>query len=314
MKIAVNTAAVTAGDIDFSEIEALGEVVYFGELGKEELYSVLKGCTAVIINKVIVDERLLDACPDIKYIGLFATGYNTVDVAACKRRGITVCNVPDYSTHSVSQHAFALLLYLYGRTGDYVRSVAAGDWIRSETFCYFPWATRELYGKTFGVLGYGNIGRATAKIAEAFGMNVIVCTRSVPRDCPYRIVTREELFKESDVLSLHCPLTEQTKEVVNADTLALMKRSAVLVNTARGGLVDESALAAALNGGRLYGACLDTVCAEPMSADNPLIGAKNCVITPHIAWVPQETRARLVHIAAENLKGFLCGNPQNVIV
>ena len=246
-------------------------------------------------------------------MGVFATGYNCIDISACREKGIVVCNVPDYSTHAVSQHAFALLLSLYGKINEYTSSVASGDWVKSETFCYFPWATRELYGKTFGVYGYGSIGRAAAKIAEAFGMKVIVCTRTIPENCKYEIVSKEEIFKRSDVLSLHCPLTESTKGLVNERTLALMKPSAVLVNTARGGLVDEHALASALNEGRLYGACLDTVAEEPMLADNPLLGAKNCLITPHVAWVAHETRVRLVGIAAENLEMFLKGTPQNIV-
>ncbi len=313
MKIAVDVAAVTAGDIDFSEFERLGEVEYFNCLPRSELAALFSQCDAVVVNKVDIDEDLLSVCPKLRYIGVFATGYNCIDTAACRRRGIPVCNVPDYSTNSVSQHVFALLTYLYGSIGKYVDSVDRGDWIRSKTFCYFPWATRELFGKTFGVFGYGSIGKRTAKIAEAFGMNVVVCTRTPPDGCPYRIVTREEIFRISDILSLHCPLTTETALMVNEVTLSQMKPGAVLINTARGGLVDEAALAAALNSGRLYGACLDSVAIEPMRADNPLIGAKNCVITPHIAWVPRETRARVVHIAAENLKSFLNGSPVNVV-
>lgn len=313
MKIAINTSAITNGDIDLSVFESFGEVKFFGELTKREQCEFISDCDAVIVNKVEVDKALLDSCPKLRYVGVFATGYNLIDLAECTKRGITVCNVPDYSTNAVSQHAFALLLYIYGKTREYAESVENGDWIRSRTFCYFPWATGELYGKTFGVYGYGSIGKAAARIAEAFGMNVIVCTRSRPADCPYKLVTAEEIFRESDVLSLHCPLTEKTKGMVNAKTLALMKPSSVIINTARGGLIDEAALADALNSGRLYGAGLDTVSTEPMREDNPLIGAKNCVITPHIAWVARETRSRLVGLAAENLRKFLEGTPINVV-
>lgn len=313
MKILINTSGLTNGDIDFSEFEKIGEVTYFEEVEREKLYSLAADCDALIVNKVVVDERLLNASKNLKYVGVFATGYNLIDLAACRARGITVCNVPDYSTHAVSQHAFALLLSLYGRINEYTSSVGAGDWVKSKTFCYFPWATAELYGKTFGVYGFGSIGKAAAKIAEAFGMKVIVHTRTVPQNCPYEVVSKEDIFRRSDVLSLHCPLTEATRGLVNAQTLKLMKSSAVIVNTARGGLIDEGALAAALNGGRLYGACLDTVAEEPMLADNPLLGAKNCLITPHVAWVAHETRVRLVGIAAENLKRFLSGKPQNVV-
>lgn len=314
MKIAINTSAVTCGDIDFSPFEALGEVKFFGELTKEQQKKLISDCEALIINKVIVDEELLAACPKLRYVGIFATGYNNVDLAGCKKRGIAVCNVPGYSTNAVAQHAIALLLYVSGRLDRYIPSVAAGDWVRSETFCYFPWGTRELYGKTFGIYGYGAIGRAAAKIADGLGMKVLVCTRTKSADCPYEYAERDEMFARSDVLSLHCPLNEETRGLVNAHTLSLMKRDAVLINTARGGLVDERALAEALNGGKIAAACLDTVAEEPMSADNPLLGAANCYITPHIAWTARETRERLVRAAYDNLRAFLCGKPQNCVV
>ena len=313
MKIAVNTSALTKGDLDFSELEKLGEIKYFEELGREELYALAAGCEAIIVNKVEIDKEFLTRCPRIKYVGTFATGYNVVDIEECRKRGVTVCNVPGYSTRAVSQHVFALLLNFYGCVDKYTRSVAGGDWIRSRTFCYFPFETHELLGKTFGIYGYGNIGRATAKIADAFGARVKICTRTPPENCPYEVVSFDELLRESDILSLHCPLTEQTAKLINKRTLALMKKSAVLVNTARGGLVDEPALADALNCGRLAGACLDTVAVEPMRADNPLRTAKNCYITPHIAWVAAETRQRLLGIAVGNLKAYINGKPQNVV-
>ena len=299
--------------MDFSEFEGLGDVKFVGELPRKELFALCADREALIVNKVEVDEALLAACPELKYVGTFATGYNVVNIEACRRRGITVCNAPDYSTHSVSQHVFALLLNFYGQISKYASSVAAGDWIRSETFCYFPYPTYELYGKTFGVFGYGNIGKSVAKIAEAFGANVVISTRTPPKDCPYKVVDFEELLKVSDILSLHCPLTEKTANLIDAKALSLMKESAVLINTARGGLVDEAALADALNAGKIAGACLDTVAVEPMRADNPLYGAKNCVITPHVGWVPRETRKRLLGIVAGNLKAYIEGKPINVV-
>ena len=313
MKILINTSGMSKDDIDFSGFEKLGSTKYFGEVSKTELYALAADCDAIIVNKVIIDEAFLDACPNIKYVGVFASGYNVVDVAACRARGVTVCNVPGYSTHSVSQHVFALLLCFFGKTDKYINSVANGDWIKSKSFCYFPWNTAELYDKTFGILGYGSIGKAVARIADAFGMKVIVNTRTTPDNCGYVVVDRETLFRQSDILSLHCPLTEQTKNIVNAKTLSLMKQSAVIVNTARGGLIDEAALADALNFGKIAGACLDTVAEEPMLADNPLLGAKNCIITPHIGWAPRETRERLLKIALQNLKSFIDGAPQNVV-
>lgn len=312
MKIAINTSGL-GESIDLSEFENFGESVYFEEIAREELFRIAADCDGIIINKVVVDEALLDACPKLKYVGVFATGYNVVDIAACKRRGITVTNVPDYSTNAVAQLAFALLLNFLGAIDKYTASVAAGDWVKSKCFTYTPYPTYELHGKTFGIFGYGNIGKAVAKIADAFGANVIFCTRTKPQNCPYPLVSQEELFKRSDIISLHCPLTDVTANLINKRTLSLMKKTAVLINTARGGLVDEKALAEALNSGRIAGACADTVTVEPMKADNPLLHAKNCYITPHIAWTATEAKERLVKIAAENLKAFLDGNPKNVV-
>lgn len=313
MKIALGTSGMTNGDLDLSEFEKLGEVKYFGELPREEIIKIASDCDALLINKVIVDGQLLSACPKLKYVGTFATGYNVVDLEECRKRGITVCNVPDYSTNSVSQHVFALLLNYYGKIDQYTSSVAKGDWIKSKSFSYSPYPTYELSGKTFGVYGYGNIGKRVAKIAEAFGAEVLVCTRTIPKNCPYKVVNFEEMLKTCDIVSLHCPLTEATAKMIDKQALALMKKNAVLINTARGGLVDEDALASALNSGKIACACLDTVDIEPMAKDNPLRFAKNCYITPHVAWVALETRERLVAIAAANLKAFLAGKPQNVV-
>lgn len=313
MKIALSTSGMTNGDLDLSAFEKLGEVKYFGEIPREEIIAIASDCDVLLVNKVIVDGALLDACPKLKYVGTFATGYNVVDTEECRKRGITVCNVPDYSTNSVSQHVFALLLNYYGKIGEYTSSVAKGDWIKSKSFSYSPYPTYELSGKVFGIYGYGNIGKKVAKIAEAFGADVRICTRTVPKDSPYKVVSLEEMLKTCDIISLHCPLTQVTAKMINKETLALMKKNAVLINTARGGLVDEEALASALNSGKIACACLDTVDVEPMAADNPLRLAKNCYITPHVAWVALETRERLVKIAADNLKAFLNGKPQNVV-
>lgn len=312
MKIALNTSGL-GENADLSEFEKLGEIICFEEVEREELFRIVSDCDALLVNKVVVDEALLAACPKLKYVGVFATGYNVVDTAACKERGITVCNVPGYSTNPVSQHVFALLLNVLGAIDKYTASVAAGDWIKSKSFTYFPYPTYELYGKTFGVYGYGNIGKTVAKIADAFGAKVIICTRTPPQNCPYPLVSKEEIFKNSDILSLHCPMTEATANLINEQTLSLMKRNAVLINTARGGLVDEAALANALNSGLIAAACMDTISVEPMKADNPLLKAKNCYITPHIAWTAKETRERLIKIAADNLRAFKEGKPQNVV-
>ncbi len=313
MKIAINTGGVDYGDMSFEEFEKLGEVVYFKNVSREELFSIAKDCDAIIINKVIIDEEFLQKCPKIKYVGVFATGYNVVNLDACRAHGVTVCNAPDYSTHAVCQHVFGLLLNLYGRIGEYNASVAAGGWVKSDNFCYYLGTMREIYGKNFGVYGYGNIGKAVAKVAEAFGANVYVCTRTVPENCPYKVVDFKEMLEKCDIISLHCPLTGATAKMINRNTLALMKEDAVLVNTARGGLVDEEALAEALNSGKLGGACLDVVDVEPMAAGNPLLTAKNCIITPHVAWLSKETRTRLFGIVAGNLKAFIDGKPRNEV-
>ncbi len=313
MKIAVDISAVTAGDMDFSPIERLGETVYFDEPTREELFSLAADCNAIIVNKVRVDAALLSACPKIEYVGLFATGYNNIDIAECNRRKVTVCNVPNYSTDAVAQHVFALLLNYAGKISRYTASVAAGDWEKSKTFCYFPWETSELAGKTFGVYGYGNIGKKVARIADAFGMKVIIYTRTLPENCHYEFVDGEEIFRRSDILSLHCPLTEKTEKLIRRDTLKLMKNGATLINTARGGLVDEKEVRAALDGGKLAAYLADVASQEPMKPDNPLKGAPNCYLTPHIAWVPRETRARLIAVAAENLCAYISGNPKNTV-
>lgn len=311
--VSVDLCTLSAGDIDFTALENLGDVTYYDVLTPGGLVSVSRQAEALLVNKAQVDEKLILACPELKFVGTYATGYNNIDLTACRRRGITVCNVPNYSTHAVAQHVFALLLMFCGAVDKYSASVYKGDWKRAKTFSYMPWQTMEVYGKTFGVYGYGNIGRAVAEIASALGMEVIVCTRTRPADCRYELVSPDEIFARSDFLSLHCPLTEQTKGIVNARTISLMKRSAVLINTARGGLVDEAALAEALNTRRIAGACLDVVAAEPMAKDCPLFRAKRCIITPHVAWIPRETRQRLVDAVANNLKCFIEGRPVNVV-
>lgn len=312
MKIGVNTS-ISIGDLDFSELEKLGETVRFRDPCKEELIAAARDCDAIFINKEQITEEVIAACPKIKYIGVFATGYNVVDLNACRKRGITVTNVPGYSTDSVAQHVFALLLAVYDRIREYTLSVDAGDWVKSKTFNYFPWGTYELSGKTLGIVGYGSIGKTVARIAEAFGMNVVVCTRTPPVNCKYKVTDLNGLLGESDIVTLHCPLTAATDKMINAAALAEMKKGATLINTARGGLVDERAVREALNSGKLGAYCADVVTFEPMRADSPLIGAPNCLITPHVAWCPLEARIRLLDIATRNFKEYLKGTPVNVV-
>ncbi len=315
MKIVLlDKQTVSTGGISFDEISALGETVFYDFTPHDKMLQNIGDAEAVICNKSLFTADVLKACKNLKYIGLLATGYNNVDIKTAKELGITVCNVPDYSTKAVAQHTFALILELFSRVGDFSRSVAQGGWIKSPTFAYFDYPTYELDGLVLGIIGFGNIGKAAAKIGEAFGMRVVVHTRTVPEGFTnYDFVGLDEVFSRADVLSLHCPLNDDTKEIVNERTLSLMKKSAVIINTSRGGLVDEKALADALNSGRIAGAGLDVLSKEPMREENPLYGAKNCIITPHIAWAPLETRKRLVSLAAKNLKAFIDGHPINTV-
>lgn len=314
MKITVlDTCTLSNGDLDFSDLDALGEVRYADILSESEIIANYADTEAFLINKTEITKSLLSACPALRYVGTFATGYNNVDLAACKEHNVTVCNVPGYSTRAVAQHTMALLLLAAGNTDRYIESVREGGWLNSKTFSYFPFPMAELCGKTLGILGYGAIGQAVAKIGEALGMQIIVHTRT-PKDMPFPAVSLQDLLRRSDYLSLHCNLNESNREILNKTTLSLMKPTAVIINTARGGLINESDLAAALNEGRIGGACLDVLTKEPMEKDNPLLFAKHCRITPHIAWAPPETRRRLVKLVAENVRQFLNGTPIHKIV
>ncbi|MBE5743464.1 MAG: D-2-hydroxyacid dehydrogenase [Clostridiales bacterium] len=303
----------TVGDINLDKIDSLGNVSYYGILGREEVVSACYNSPVVICNKTLFDKEMIEKLPNLKYIGLTATGYNNVDLNFAKERGITVTNVPGYSTVDVAQHTFAFILHHANKINVYDDTVKNGDWLKSKTFCYFNYPLFELSGKTLGVFGYGDIGKQVAKIGDAFGMKVIVHTRTTPKNCPYTLVDKETLFKESDYLTLHSPLNEQTKNLINSETLSLMKKSAVLINTSRGPVIDELALKTALDNGVISHAYLDVLCVEPMSKDCPLINAKNITITPHIAWAPKESRQRLIDIVASNIQAFLDGKEQNVV-
>lgn len=313
MRIAVlERDSVTNGDIDFSLLEKAAEIEYYGRIDKENVIDTVKAYDGIIVNKTVIDRNVIDACPRLRYIGLFATGYNNIDVQYAKDKGITVCNVAGYSTDAVAQHVFSFILFVTSSISQYVTSVKAGDWMKCKSFCYYPYPITELKGKTLGILGYGSIGKRVAEIASVFGMRVMVHSRR--NTChPYEFVSREELFRQSDFLTVHCPLNAETEKIVDHEMLSLMKPRATLINTARGGVVDEEALAAALKSGRLYAACVDTISSEPMQRSCPLYGIDNCFITPHIAWAAKETRQRLVNIAAENIIGYLNGTPKNKV-
>lgn len=312
MRIVVTDAAtVVGGGVDLDFLSAFGEVTAYDLTPDDLLIPRLQGADAVICNKTRITAAVMEACPTVKYIGLFATGYNNIDTEYAAAHGVTVCNVPGYSTEAVAQHTFAFILALTDRVHEYNATVAQGDWIRSRTFSYFPIPLMELCGKTIGIVGYGAIGRRVGDMARAFGMKVLAHGRRPIPDSDVEQVPFEELLRRSDVVTLHCPLNGDSEGMMNAAAFAAMKEGAIFVNTARGGLVDEQALRAALDSGHLLGAGIDVLQAEPMTADCPLYGAPNCILTPHIAWAGLETRHRLMGVVADNLRHYLAGDAIN---
>lgn len=307
--------AVSNNDIIFDKFHKLGEFVSYGNTMPSEILERISDADVVLCNKCQITAEVLNSCNNLKYIGECATGYNNIDLEAASKLGITVTNAGEYSTMAVAQHVFALILQLLSKIYEYDISVHNGDWINSKAFIYYLSPTTELSGLTMGIFGFGSIGKAVAKIANAFGMKVLVSTRTVPKNSeyPYDFVSKEMLFKMSDIVSLHCPLTEATAGIVNFETLLTMKESSYIINTSRGGVIIEEALAKALNENVIAGAGLDVISTEPMLAENPLFTAKNCVITPHIAWAPLQTRERLMEIVINNLESYLSGNPKNVV-
>ena len=306
--------AANPGDLSWGEIEAMGECrVYVRCDSEQEIVERAADAEIILTNKSVISRRVMEQLPKLKYIAVQATGYNVVDIQAARERGILVSNVPAYSTDSVAQLTFALILELMNRTGKYADAVAEGEWRRRKDFTFSLGQSHELAGLTLGVAGFGSIGRAVAKIADAFGMKVLATARTPKESDIAEFVSTEILFSQSDIVSLHCPLTDDTKELVNEKTLSMMKKTALLINTARGGLVDEKALADALNNGGLAGAGLDVLSTEPPSADNPMLTAKNCIITPHVAWASLEARRRLIDVCAANVRAYLAGKPVNLV-
>lgn len=297
------------GDLSWNDMAGLGNLKVYDRTSPSELLERAAGAEVLITNKTIISAEAMEALPSLKYIGVLATGYNVVDIEVAKKRGIIVTNIPAYSTDSVAQMVFAHVLNITQRVGLYADLNRQGKWANSIDFCYWDTNLMELHGKSMGIVGYGNIGQATARIALAFGMKVSVCTSKKQSELPEGIqkMELEELFKTSDVVSLHCPLTPTTKEMVNAARLRTMKPTAILINTGRGPLVNEQDLADALNEGIIAGAGVDVLSVEPPTSDNPLLNARNCFITPHIAWATKEARTRLMQIAVANLNGYLTG-------
>ncbi len=298
------------GDLSWEGLQKMGELMVYDETEPDQTLQRIGDAQAVYTNKTALTREIMEKAPDLQFIGVLATGYNVVDTAAAKELGIPVCNIPTYGTAAVAQFVFALLLELCHRVGHHNAQVQNGRWTNGPHFCFWDYPLIELSGKTMGIIGYGRIGRATADIARAMGMEVLAF------DAYYKgpeTVPLDLLLKNSDVISLHCPLTDETRNMINQFTIAQMKDGVILINTSRGPIINEADLREALICKKVYAAAVDVVSVEPIRADNPLLGLDNCLITPHIAWAPRESRQRLMDIAVENLRAFLGGQPQNVV-
>lgn len=314
MKIVVlDGYAANPGDLCWDELKALGECVIYDRTAPEEVLERAAGATIVLTNKTVLTAAQIDALPELKYIGVLATGYNIVDIEAARARGIVVTNIPSYSTPSVAQMVFAHILNIAVQVQHHSEEVHKGRWTNSKDFCFWDTPLIELRGKKLGIVGLGHTGYSTARVAIGFGMEIHAYTSKSAFQLPPEIRKMEldELFRECDIISLNCPLTESTRNMVNAERLKLMKPTAILINTGRGQLINEQDLADALNSGQIYAAGLDVLSQEPPRADNPLLTAKNCYITPHIAWATTAARERLMHIMMDNIKAYLEGKPIN---
>ncbi len=304
---------VNADDLGLSVLEQFGDVTYYGETAPELTAERIADADIVIINKTLIGKRELDAAKNLKLVCLFATGYNNVDVKYARSRGVTVCNAGSYSTSAVAQQVFGYILNHASQIAAYDADVKGGEWIRSRLFCFFSRQTSELCGKTLGIFGFGAIGRRVAEIGTAFEMRVIACTRTPKIADGVKFVDFDTLLCESDYLTVHCPLTDATAEIFDAEAFRKCKKGSYFINTARGGVINEAALRAELESGHLSGAAIDVLTREPMQKDCVLFGAPNITITPHIAWAPLETRIRLLSIVTENIRNFIDGSPTNVV-
>jgi len=312
--VSLDGAALNPGDLSWGCFEQFGEVtVYPRTATEQETIARIADADIVLLNKVPITKAILDACPNVKLICCLATGYNVVDTEAAKAKGIPVCNVPAYSTKSVTQFTFGLLLELCHRIGHHDRMVHEGAWASCPNFCFWDTPQMELAGKTMGIIGFGQIGQSVGAVAQALGMRVIAYSRSRRPGVNVEYVDLDTLLAQSDVVSLHCPLFPETTGLINEETIAKMKDGAILLNTARGPVIDEQAVADALKSGKLRGAAMDVVSAEPINPNNPLLSAPNCIITPHMAWAPIEARQRILDITVESIQGYLSGKPVNVV-
>lgn len=303
------------GDLSWSGLESLGELTVYDRTQPDEIAARIRGAGAVYVNKVALDRETIFSAPDLKFIGVLATGYNVVDIAAARERGIAVCNIPAYGTAAVGQFAIAMLLEICHHVAHHSDAVHAGRWEQNADWCFWDYPLIELAGKTMGIIGFGRIGQTTGRIARALGMNVIAYDEyeSGAGRALAEYTALDALFARSDVIALHCPLLPSTQGIINRENIAKMKDGVIILNNARGPLIVEQDLADALNSGKVYAAGLDVVSTEPIRGDNPLLKAKNCLITPHISWAPKESRQRLMEIAADNLRRFLEGSPVNVV-
>lgn len=311
--VAVDGYMMNPGDLSWSPLKRLGHFKSYDRLKVPQVIEQCQAAAALLTNKVVFSADTIKALPNLKYIGVTATGYNIVDLDAARSRGIAVTNVPAYSTNSVAQHTMALMLHLTNHVALHNASVSRGEWANSVDPCYWQRPLTELAGKTLGLVGLGNIGQAVAKIARSFGMKVIACRKNQTAKPPagVKMVSFEELLEKADVVSLHVPLFPETAKIINAETLKQMKPTAILINTSRGGLMDEPALAGALRSGTIAAAGLDVLTTEPPAVNHPLVGLKNCIMTPHLAWASKEARGRLLKVSAQNLKAFLNGEQLN---
>lgn len=311
--VALDGYGLNPGDLSWDAVSQLGELTVYDRTSSEEVIARSAGAEAILTNKTVITAEIMEALPDLKYIGVLATGYNVVNINAAREKGIVVTNIPAYSTPSVAQMVFAHILNIAQQVQHHSEEVRKGRWTNNADFCFWDTPLIELREKKIGLVGLGHTGYNTARIAIGFGMQVTAYTSKSSLQLPPEIKKRtlDELFSECDIVSLHCPLTDETKELVNAERLRLMKPTAILINTGRGPLVNEQDLADALNAGKLYAAGLDVLSSEPPKADNPLLTARNCYITPHIAWASLEARTRLMDILVENIKAFQAGKPVN---
>lgn len=317
MKIVVlDGYTLNPGDISWDDLNQLGDVTIYDRTPLESIVDRIGDAEYVYTNKTPLTKETFEACPQIKFVGVLATGYNVVDVETAKEKGIIVSNVPTYGTTAVSQYVFALLLAMCHHVEDHSLSVKAGKWTESPDFCFWNSPLLELAGKTLGIIGFGRIGQATARIAEGFGMNVLAFDAHPNKDLEtelIKLVDLDDVLSKSDFISLHCPLFPSTEGIINKESISKMKDGVKIINTSRGPLIVEEDLAEALNSDKVSGAAVDVLSVEPASMDNPLMKAKNCLITPHIAWAPKESRARLMNVAVDNLKQFINGCPVNVV-